>query len=541
MYTLSPQELLALEKALCSADEPETSTTTLTNRISQTDPGFEDSLDPAASSLYPDGTVKLEDLGDILHHTAASGSPVTPITPVIDEGTSAFPGFPSTSQAGRNFNTAEQHGSPTGTLICSLEEPDESLNSTLNKSESKDSGLHSENVSTSDTVLIETGVTDTTVIDQASGYTSSEGKSHDVASNSSSGDDIQNICMKSCCYPENDVCVLCREIVDEIVDQVVLGLAEQPPQFGRQLSCPYNLDFEIPRISVAALPPCNVDGSHGETPPDDDGSKRQEVYQMNWENCAPCDHSEPCDTTQGTSPSMIPDKCDKCCAHSNNSVQCDNACDTSIYENSHGGSKCYPNPVCNCGAMGSRGSSSSGNSSSKDSSGDIICDQGTADSAQSNRSTVSVENTCGCGRGIAGKDLGEDSSGRDSSVDSDRKICDSPSYSTCQHSTERPNSASEISPVEAKTNSVMPSSPSAANGTKDDQSQSSLPTSGNSQSPTHMVATESGIDNSLRDAIASGSTTLETPRIQRLRYTADSMSSSLSSGLSNNENEWDSR
>ncbi|XP_060076586.1 lateral signaling target protein 2 homolog [Ylistrum balloti] len=529
LYTLSPQELLALEKALCSADEPETSTTTLTNRISQTDAGFEDSLDPSGSGLFPEGSVKLEDLGNILHHTPNSGSPVTPITPVVDPGTSDFPVFPSTSQSLGQYSTQEQDASPTGTLISSLEEKDESLTSSLNKSESRDSGLHSENVSTSETV--ETGamvnMNDTNCSDQASGYASSDGRTRDITSTSSSGDDTQNICLKSCCFPENDVFVLCRQILDEMIDHVIEGLSEHGPQFERQHSCPYNLDFEIPRISVMELHPENHSGSKEmdlDNDPDD-SSDRQKVYDSNWEKCeSPTDDSSsfgitgPCDIDSDDRSSRICNakNCDNNCTHDNDTLLFAKSCDIHV--------------ACpSCSKSRDTEESNSGDISSGDSSGSSSsmtntcnCDQSSVDRADSDCS----DSVCKCG-------VGTGSSARkcDISVNDTDNSCYFTPRTSSQHSTETPSSSQfGHSPSEAG-NSLI-------NKTLIDRPRSPLPRPSRSSIHTKM---EVVVDNGPRDqtTLSSGSNTLEMPRIQRLRYT-DSVSSSYSSCLSNTENEWDS-
>ncbi|OWF38353.1 lateral signaling target protein 2 homolog [Mizuhopecten yessoensis] len=547
LYTLSQRELLALEKALCSADEPETSTSTLTSRISQTDAGFEDSLDPTGSSLFPDGSVKLEDLGNILHHTSNSGSPVTPITPVIDPGTSDFPVFPSTSQSMGQYNTQDQDASPTGTLISSLEEKDESFNSSLNKSESRDSGLHSENVSTSDTVLVDTGavvnVSDTNSSDQASGYASSDGRSHDKTSTSSAGDDAQNVCMKSCCFPENDVYVLCRHILDEMIDQVLEGLSEQSPQFKRHHSCPYNLDFEIPRISITELHPDNQPAGSKEMDFDfdpDESSDRQKLYDSNWENCeSPAnssnyfDMSGPCDKDQNVSSARIcNDKtCDNCSTPSNSTVPCANTCDIYV--------AC---PSCSKKRLRcDTGNGSSGDTSSSDSSGSGIsvenicnCDQGPVNSADSDCSLS--DHVCNCDPGTGGSLSRHDASGHDTD-----NTCDHTPRSTCQHSSERPSSSTfghSQSSNRADHSPARIAGVSSENRTLVDRPRSPLPRPNRSSIHTK---TKVVVDSGPRDQTAStsGSNTLEMPRIQRLRYT-DSVSSSYSSCLSNNENEWDS-
>lgn len=484
LYTLSAEELHALEKALCSTDEPEPSSSTLTNQICQSDAGFEDSLDHAGSSLFPDGSVKLEDLGNILHHTPNSGSPVTPITPVIEPGTSDFPVFPSTGQyntqghealSAGQYNTQGHDASPTETLISSSEENDESLTSSLNKSESRDSGLHSENVSTSEAVeALGAGNV------EASG--DSEGRPRDItAATSSAEDDEHNVCMKSCCFPENDVYVLCRKFLDEIVDQAMDSVSDQFPQFERQHSCPYNLDFEIPRISVVEQHSDSPLGSKDCSP--DDSSERQNLYDSNWENLENsdanllkcCDNDQNvCDNDRGdVSTSRICSNCDKCCSSSNKTAPC--ACDNSV--------------ACpSCGHENSEDCSDNATNN---------CDPDTTDSVHSDGS--SSDNICSC-------DL------------------DSASYavdpSTCQHSSERPSK----SQIEPDSQGSARSRDSPVNTTLTDHARSALPQKSS-------MTTDTVVD--AREESALGSSVM--PRIQRLRYT-DSASSSISSC----NNEWDS-
>lgn len=117
-----------LERALCSSEEPEVSTSSAVGNQSdsllQIDQGFHEG---------GEGIVPLDSIvSNILVHSASSGSPVTPVN---------F--YPEVLDFGQL--------SPSSTIVNELSES-ELEDGCLNKSESQDSGLQSENVSFSDTV-----------------------------------------------------------------------------------------------------------------------------------------------------------------------------------------------------------------------------------------------------------------------------------------------------------------------------------------------------------------------------------------------------
>lgn len=153
-----------------------------------------------------------------------------------------------------NDNTlSSQEYSPTETIINSFEvESEEALNSNLNKSESRDSGLHSENVSTSDTVIS----SDLTLVSPSD---TSTAMTFTVESNPEQTTPM----LSSSFFRESSSCDdsagenhhFCRGIVDEVVETVCL-LSERvinTPSYSRQHSWQYNLNLEIPRISVSDL------------------------------------------------------------------------------------------------------------------------------------------------------------------------------------------------------------------------------------------------------------------------------------------------
>ena len=118
-----------LEKALCSTEEPEVSTPSVVGVQSETllqiDQGFHEG---------GEGIVPLESIGsNILVHSPGSGSPVTPVNLMPD---------------GIDFGQL----SPTSTIVEDYHDEQEIEDGLLNKSESQDSGLQSEIVSTSDSV-----------------------------------------------------------------------------------------------------------------------------------------------------------------------------------------------------------------------------------------------------------------------------------------------------------------------------------------------------------------------------------------------------
>ena len=267
LYTLSSNELSLLEKALCSSEEPEVSTPNhgQSDHLLQVDQGFDESHE----------NVPLEGIGAAIYvHSANSGSPVTPVNQEIDD-------------------LITDHSSPN--LLANLQFSSDRIHlddnvSFLNKSESQDSGLQSENVSTSDTIMVDTvplnshdvigGATslvapsgdencDTrgiTVTSAASGREITESVEELTISLEDAkwvtDSDESAACLKSCCSLESGgVSHLCREIIDDLVDDIVTfstygsSLENKVNSSGseimRQFSWQYNVQFAIPQISVS--------------------------------------------------------------------------------------------------------------------------------------------------------------------------------------------------------------------------------------------------------------------------------------------------
>ena len=267
LYTLSSNELSLLEKALCSSEEPEVSTPNhgQSDHLLQVDQGFDESHE----------NVPLEGIGAAIYvHSANSGSPVTPVNQEIND-------------------LITDHSSPN--LLANLQFSSDRIHlddnvSFLNKSESQDSGLQSENVSTSDTIMVDTvplnshdvigGATsvlapsgdencDTrgiTVTSAASGREITESVEELTISLDDAkwvtDSDESAACSKSCCSLESrGVSHLCREIIDDLVDDVVTfstygsSLENKVNSSGseimRQFSWQYNVQFAIPQISVS--------------------------------------------------------------------------------------------------------------------------------------------------------------------------------------------------------------------------------------------------------------------------------------------------
>lgn len=218
LFTLSERELSALEGALCSAEEPDKilSEPEQKDESSQVDPGFDEEAEPSTSSTLTDIARCLEQ--EVIQISDNSDDLVTPDQERL-----------------RVLNLPLEDYSPTNTLVDSLEEP-ESLNSSLNKSESRDSGLQSENVSTSDTVMC------------------------DVSAVSMSSD-ATVVCTDThpeLCFTDHDTQAFCRDIVEDVVCQAI----ERPPPYRRQGSQQYNLNLEIPRISSVSSSPSSSPSSH---------------------------------------------------------------------------------------------------------------------------------------------------------------------------------------------------------------------------------------------------------------------------------------
>lgn len=203
---------------MCSAEEPDKilSEPEQKDESLQVDPGFDEEAEPSTSSTLTDIARCLEQ--EVIQISDNSDDLVTPDQERL-----------------RVLNLPLEDYSPTNTLVDSLEEP-ESLNSSLNKSESRDSGLQSENVSTSDTVMC------------------------DVSAVSMSSD-AAVVCTDThpeLCFTDHDTQAFCRDIVEDVVCQAI----ERPPPYRRQGSQQYNLNLEIPRISSVSSSPSSSPSSH---------------------------------------------------------------------------------------------------------------------------------------------------------------------------------------------------------------------------------------------------------------------------------------
>lgn len=286
MYTLSSSELSLLEKSLCSSEEPDVPTSTSVGSQSETllqvDQGFHEVVAP------------IDAIGStIFVNSPSSGSPVTPVN--LE---------PLDNQFGQL--------SPTSTIVEDLSHSDtEESCINLNKSESQDSGLQSEIVSTSDTVLsdcpplvshdgdVASGSTrpvSDKIVDEPGTKDSDISKTNDVIAQGGHSSDktaidnqsktIESVCdeqkMRSC-HDNDDVDLkqLCRDIVDEIIINAVhftegaydqkedgdknvkdgvdkagevndhsdVGVGD-PSAVSRQYSWQYNVQFALPQISL---------------------------------------------------------------------------------------------------------------------------------------------------------------------------------------------------------------------------------------------------------------------------------------------------
>ncbi|KAJ8316652.1 hypothetical protein KUTeg_005795, partial [Tegillarca granosa] len=270
----------------------------------QTDHGFEDGVEQTESS----GLDNLDNLQDsVLINPSSCDSPVTPVADplLISSGLlHSINGLPS------------QDYSPTDTIINSFEvEPEEALNSNLNKSDSRDSGLHSENVSTSDTV-ISSDLTLVSPSDTSTAMTFTTESNPEQRTPTSSTSFFRE--SSSCVDSTDENHHFCREIVDEVVETVCL-LSERvinTPSYSRQHSWQYNLNLEIPRISVSDLiqQQDSESSSSNETDKETCDENSEEVFH------------ESHDCTQGSS-----SRCDNTSSASvSDSGSCDNTHSSSV-------------------------------------------------------------------------------------------------------------------------------------------------------------------------------------------------------------------
>ncbi|KAL3863867.1 hypothetical protein ACJMK2_005594 [Sinanodonta woodiana] len=280
MYILNAKEFSTLEKALSSTDEPDllSSPEAHAEHFSQIDQGFDEGSQEHQSAVEYVSSLLGNDNTPILVHSPNSGSPVTPVNQMTQTllTMSNSPSVMTIVDLGESLNE----------LTCS-EHDDMDVILNLNKSESHDSGLHSENVSTSDTVTLEAGLVNSSCdnnLDTVHNKRTSSDCSYDEREAAMSGwngasgmDDSwisEGACLKSCCRPEIDSGVhkMCRGIVESVLDNVFESadlpgsVSNSPPPYVRHISWQYNVQFEIPRISVSNREICSqTDASGHET------------------------------------------------------------------------------------------------------------------------------------------------------------------------------------------------------------------------------------------------------------------------------------
>ncbi|XP_052250475.1 lateral signaling target protein 2-like [Dreissena polymorpha] len=213
LHTLSSSELSMLEKSLCSSEEPETSSThsvaSQSEASSQIDQGFHEGGEGIVS-------VTVDQIGsDLLDHSSCSGSPVTPVNELLDA-----PDFgqlsPSSTIMGEHCDDVD--------LIC--------LNMNLNKSESQDSGLQSENASTQDTVPADFPVSPAGDIGNEAGIEllGNEAGIESLCDHGTMDADVDNKLTKAFCDCDISTCesTLCdTEMTGAISDSIVVGTESQ--------------------------------------------------------------------------------------------------------------------------------------------------------------------------------------------------------------------------------------------------------------------------------------------------------------------------
>ncbi|XP_067656716.1 lateral signaling target protein 2 homolog [Haliotis asinina] len=252
LYTLSSEEMVTLERALCSAEEP-TFLATLQPTIESVE-GFSQTefvkLHTDKSQDAPGGLLYEDTLGGpILVHTPNSGSPVTPV---------AQTEFPVGTMSASTSCATVIAASRVNSLDVEDQQEQECL---LNKSESNDSGLHSENVSTSDSITTVSSAESQPLLNDTLTATNSEGErtlaelTRDESC-ASLDDSLSLEAMEtgesnrtvSVADVSHSIRLMCADIVNDIVETTVVDAASQsiclsvsPPLSPSQSSVSSNL------------------------------------------------------------------------------------------------------------------------------------------------------------------------------------------------------------------------------------------------------------------------------------------------------------
>lgn len=248
LYSMNSEELYTLEKAMCSMEEPFTDPGPAPTLCKQTGKLGKDSksLDRLSLHHYYIETAGQNTVeGSILFHPPNSGSPVTPISEDETFHIGHMSHSPSTITVIENPSESFQGSSSMHRLASDTE-------CLLNECNRKDSGMFSDTVESSDSInrtpsksvkpLIE-GEEERLLTREATGATS----------------DIQD--HDWCCHDdESDACSdayrYCSYVVNSLVDAAVtvsinrMNTTKRPPPLSRQHSWQYDVQFEIPRISV---------------------------------------------------------------------------------------------------------------------------------------------------------------------------------------------------------------------------------------------------------------------------------------------------
>ena len=247
LHTLTENEMSRLEKSLCSSEESEKPIQTCTDESSQTDQSLEGGIEPSTSHSLPPLDISLQELDDDVMES--NSSPTSPITPVAPMQALTFHGNCSLVLSESHDTETNQDESHDETLTCHSVEVSH-RNPSLNKSESRDSGLHSENVSTSEMISCEANSVISEDATCACIESISADKNHD-------SDDVEGFCPN--CHKivqcdENAVESMCSNIINHVVDDALdtcLNLTNAG-RYSRQTSWQYNMNIEIPRNSELA-------------------------------------------------------------------------------------------------------------------------------------------------------------------------------------------------------------------------------------------------------------------------------------------------